>query len=526
MRLLLKSSTAQPLLFLMVSSADHVTPVTGITPTVRLGKSGGTGAAPSGAITEIDSTNLPGWYKVAGNATDTNTLGPLVLHATGTGADAADREWAVVAFDPQDVIRMGQTAFPAVATGNPGAVLVDGTGTAAVSNASGVVKANLAQILGTAITETAGQIAAGFKRFFNVASPTAQADNLPLNTDYTSARAAKLDNADVATSTRMATYSQPTGFLATTFPTAVPGAAGGLLIAGANAATTFATLTITGTFSINGTSSVAQSGDTFSRVGVAGAGLTALAQSATALSAANWGANPPAGFTAVTFPAGTLANTTNITAGTIAGISGDIAGRVLGGGSGTITGIGVHAADGGGNAIAPAATALSSATWTPTRAANLDNLDVAVSTRLAGSVYAAPLDAAGTRGAVGLASANLDTQLALTATAAGVAASQAAIIAHGDANWGGGGGGGDGPGADHVTLTFTQQGIPSPQPIANANVWIATDAGGTNVIAGAKPTNGAGQVTFLLTGGVTYYCFMEKAGENPIVGQAFVAAAD
>lgn len=39
------------------------------------------------------------------------------------------------------------------------------------------------------------------------------------------------------------------------------------------------------------------------------------------------------------------------------------------------------------------------------------NLDVAVSTRLATSGYTAPLDAAGTRAAVGLAAANLDTQL-------------------------------------------------------------------------------------------------------------------
>lgn len=39
------------------------------------------------------------------------------------------------------------------------------------------------------------------------------------------------------------------------------------------------------------------------------------------------------------------------------------------------------------------------------------NLDVAVSTRLASASYTAPLDAAGTRTAIGLASANLDTQL-------------------------------------------------------------------------------------------------------------------
>ena len=40
-----------------------------------------------------------------------------------------------------------------------------------------------------------------------------------------------------------------------------------------------------------------------------------------------------------------------------------------------------------------------------------DNIDAAVSTRLATASYTAPLDAAGTRSAVGLASANLDTQL-------------------------------------------------------------------------------------------------------------------
>lgn len=42
----------------------------------------------------------------------------------------------------------------------------------------------------------------------------------------------------------------------------------------------------------------------------------------------------------------------------------------------------------------------------------VDNLNATVSSRLASASYTAPLDAAGTRAAVGLASANLDTQLA------------------------------------------------------------------------------------------------------------------
>lgn len=39
-------------------------------------------------------------------------------------------------------------------------------------DSGGVVKSNLAQILGTALTETAGLLAGGFKKFFNIASPT------------------------------------------------------------------------------------------------------------------------------------------------------------------------------------------------------------------------------------------------------------------------------------------------------------------------------------------------------------------
>jgi len=50
-------------------------------------------------------------------------------------------------------------------------LLSAGTGTGQLDFTSGVVKANLAQILGTALTETAGQIAAGFKKLFDVAAP-------------------------------------------------------------------------------------------------------------------------------------------------------------------------------------------------------------------------------------------------------------------------------------------------------------------------------------------------------------------
>jgi hypothetical protein len=54
--------------------------------------------------------------------------------------------------------------------------------------------------------------------------------------------------------------------------------------------------------------------------------------------------------------------------------------------------------------------------WTDARAAKLDNLDAAISSRLATAGYTAPLDAAGTRAALGMSAADLDAQLDALAT--------------------------------------------------------------------------------------------------------------
>lgn len=97
--LIKQSSTQHPLLFFLTSSTDHITGLTGLGSgaTVTISKAGGSFATPSGAISEI----ADGWYQVAANATDTNTLGSIALHATGTGADPCDMLVAdVVAFDP------------------------------------------------------------------------------------------------------------------------------------------------------------------------------------------------------------------------------------------------------------------------------------------------------------------------------------------------------------------------------------------------------------------------------------------
>lgn len=89
------SSTSYPINFLMVDSTDHITGLTGLSPTVTLSKNGGAFGAPVGAVSEIAN----GWYSLAGNATDRNTLGELLIHVTATGADPVDEKYAIVTQD-------------------------------------------------------------------------------------------------------------------------------------------------------------------------------------------------------------------------------------------------------------------------------------------------------------------------------------------------------------------------------------------------------------------------------------------
>jgi len=88
-----QNQTARPLLFIMIDSSDHISGKTGLTPTVTISKDGAAYASPLGTVSEIGN----GMYKVAGNATDENTLGLLALHATAAGADPTDDIFRIVA---------------------------------------------------------------------------------------------------------------------------------------------------------------------------------------------------------------------------------------------------------------------------------------------------------------------------------------------------------------------------------------------------------------------------------------------
>jgi len=91
-----QANTATPIRFLMVLDSDHITGATGLTPTVTIAKNNAGYAPPFGAVTEVGN----GFYQIAPNAVDANTLGPLLLHATAAGADPTDDQYDVVNYNP------------------------------------------------------------------------------------------------------------------------------------------------------------------------------------------------------------------------------------------------------------------------------------------------------------------------------------------------------------------------------------------------------------------------------------------
>jgi len=68
-------------------------------------------------------------------------------------------------------------------------------------------------------------------------------------------------------------------------------------------------------------------------------------------------------------------------------------------------------------------------------------------------------------------------------------------------------------GAGAVAFTYTVTDSSNNQPIDGAEVWVTTDSGGTNIVAGTSTTNAQGEVTFYLDP-ATYYFWTKKAGYN------------
>ena len=150
-----QSSTDYPINFFMADSADHITGKTGLTPAVTISKNGGAFAAADGAVTEIGN----GWYSLAGNTTDRDTMGEFCFHASAIGADPADGLYLIIPFDPFDSVRLGLTALPnAVPGANGGLPTQNGTKLNQTVDLEADQAVNMTKIGGVAVSTATAQI--------------------------------------------------------------------------------------------------------------------------------------------------------------------------------------------------------------------------------------------------------------------------------------------------------------------------------------------------------------------------------
>lgn len=195
----------------------------------------GTFAAPTATkcrFKEVSSSAHPGIYEIqiADARFAVSSAKSLVVSIFGaTNLAQCDLLVRLTDHDPYDVVRGGMTAMPNVVSGSAGALLIDGTGTAAISNAAGKVllQATQSGVTIPTVTTVTNQL-------------TAAAIATGVWQDTTSG------DFTVASSIGKSLYTSG----------AVPGATGGLFIAGTNAATTVTT-SFTTTFTGSLTGSVA-----------------------------------------------------------------------------------------------------------------------------------------------------------------------------------------------------------------------------------------------------------------------------
>lgn len=114
----LKQSTAADIaLGPFVDSTDGVTAETALTiaqADVRVKKGGGAWAQKNDATSATHEEN--GWYEVALNSTDTNTLGPLMVAVSEAGALPVYREFMVVPANVYDSLVAGTDTLDVTAT--------------------------------------------------------------------------------------------------------------------------------------------------------------------------------------------------------------------------------------------------------------------------------------------------------------------------------------------------------------------------------------------------------------------------
>ncbi len=243
----------------------------------------------------VDGTNLPGVYQLgvpdAAFAAGAKScvimlkgaanMAPCVLEieltavdnqsatafVTGINSLAPPTNWNLESIDASgrlDVIKINGTSQTARDIG-ASVLLSSGAGTGQLDFTSGVVKANLAQILGTALTETAGLLAAGFKQFFNISSPTSTMNLVTAVTTLTTYTGNTPQTGDSYAVVNSGTFGNAQLVRSTT-------PANTLTV---DSSHRVAEVALTDTLTTY-TGNTVQTGDSFARIGAAGAGLTAL----------------------------------------------------------------------------------------------------------------------------------------------------------------------------------------------------------------------------------------------------------
>jgi hypothetical protein len=104
---------------------------------VLVSKDGSAWATPSGALTETGK----GYYYIAANATDTNTIGPLKVHWDVYGSTAGISNESspgfVIATNPYNATNGGFAALPNTVVATNGSLLTAGTGTSQLNPSGG-----------------------------------------------------------------------------------------------------------------------------------------------------------------------------------------------------------------------------------------------------------------------------------------------------------------------------------------------------------------------------------------------------
>lgn len=254
------------------------------------------------SATEIDSTNAKGWYlfDVTQGETNGNTL---LFTCKSSTANVS-------------VVGQQLQTLPAafgIAGGGAGGVFIAGTNAATTVTTSltttftGNLTGSVASVTGAvgSVTGAVGSVTGA------VGSVTGSVGSV---TGLTAS------NLDATITSRMATYAQPTGFLAATFPAGTVANTTNITAGTITTATNLTNAPTAGDFTATMKTSLgtavgtAQTGDSYAIVNSGTFGNNALL---TAIGTRMATYTQPTGFLAAAFPAGTIASTTNITAGTM-----------------------------------------------------------------------------------------------------------------------------------------------------------------------------------------------------------------